>query len=169
MSFQLRQLHINDAPFIDALFQDSKVMKYIGPVLSACKAGKLCQNMMQEQSRNRACYWVVTRLSDGKQVGLCSGHWRSTTATITLGIMVAKKYQNQGVFNVAQAKSIELVKKKFPVKYLNAFTHHQNDAAKYCYQKIGFKPEIVTAIAKDGSHLIKWSYVVENHSSYNWT
>ena len=169
MSFLLRQLHINDAPFIDALFQDIKVMKYIGPVLTASKAAKLCQNMMQEQSKNRACYWVVTRSSDGKQVGLSSGHWRSTTATITLGIMVAKKFQNQGVFNVAQVKSIELVKKKFPVKYLTAFTHHQNDAAKYCYQKIGFKSETTTAVAKDGSHLIKWSCEVENHSSHNWT
>ncbi len=140
MKLQLRKLQHKDAVFIQRLFQDPQVMRFIGPVMSDEKAVNLTARMLQEVTRKTANYWVVVADINDVQMALTSVHWLKELQTIKLGIMVATEFQNMGLFKPVQAEAIELARANYPVKTFVAWTHKNNSAAEHCYKKIGFLP-----------------------------
>ena len=156
MAYQLKKMQLSDSKFIQSLFQDAEVMRFIGPVMTDEKAQKTTRSMHLEAASQSAVYWMIVRSSDNVRLGLTSVHWCDKKRTIKLGIMVAVEFQNKGVFKVAQAAAIEQAKHGFPVATFVAYTQQQNRAANHCYSQLGFETVRMEKQVSGATQLLKW-------------
>jgi RimJ/RimL family protein N-acetyltransferase len=107
----LREWRPEDAAVMHAMGRDRRVMKHLGPQLSAADAHALVAGQIVNQGIFGHCFWPVERRSDRKMLGFC-GLQLGPSATpvkgrIEIGWRLAHHAWGQGYAREAAKASLE--------------------------------------------------------------
>ena len=161
MTFKLRPLHQSDHELIELIYQDTSIMRHIGPLLTDDQVTSMFAVMLAEMAENKAVYQVITASESNSHAGLLSMHWHAEDESIVSGMIVLPEFQNQGVCKWAQMTAMKSIRQKFPVKTCRVYISADNVAASTSYKNMGFVPVKHNRKSKKHLNLTQWEFNME--------
>ncbi len=137
---QLREMNVEDAPFLFELNNDSDVLKYTGdvPFVNEEEAWNFLVNYDQYKKYNRG-RWAVIIKSTNDFAGWCGLKYRSEDNETDLGFRFMKKFWNQGL---ASEAALACINYGFSILHLNRIVGRamiENKASIRVLEKVGMK------------------------------
>lgn len=139
---QLRQLTLDDAPFILELVNEPGWLRFIGDkgvrnLDDACKY--LQQGPMAGYARLGFGLYAVTLKEDGALVGMCGLLKRETLPDIDIGFAFLQRHQGRGYAYEAAAATVADARQRLGLKRILAITTQDNDSSAKVLGKIGMQ------------------------------
>ena len=138
----LRPTESEDAPFIMALLNMPKWLKYIGDrnVRSLKDAQNYINNKIKPQFA-RLAYgnYTVIRKRDGVKLGTCGLYDREGLSGVDIGFGFLPEYEKKGYALESSLKVMELAINDFKLKQINAITNKDNIASQNLLKKLGLR------------------------------
>ena len=138
----LRPTESEDAPFIMALLNMPKWLKYIGDrnVRSLKDAQNYINNKIKPQFA-RLAYgnYTVIRKCDGVKLGTCGLYDREGLSGVDIGFGFLPEYEKKGYALESSLKVMELAINDFKLKQINAITNKDNIASQNLLKKLGLR------------------------------
>jgi len=154
-----------DAPFLLALLNSPKWLKYIGDrqVKSVEDAQAYIKNKMQPQLQKLGfSNYTVIRKADKVKLGICGLYDRESLAGIDIGFAFLPEHEQQGyAFEAAQEIKRAGIE-AFGINQMSAITTKDNIASQKLLEKLGFKFTKMVQLQDDKEELLLYEFTNKN-------
>ncbi len=148
----LREMCVDDAPFMLELLNDSEFISNIGDrnVRTLDEAREhVAEKYLDHYERNGFGIYLVIRKRDGASIGMCGLVNRDTLDDVDIGYAMLPAYRRRGyTFEAAQA-TLEHAFGSVGLARVVAVTWVGNEASAGLLEKLGMKYECTTRLAKN--------------------
>jgi RimJ/RimL family protein N-acetyltransferase len=159
----LREITLEDAPFILALVNDPDWLRFIGDrgVRSLEQAREyILRGPIAMYAQYGYGLWLATRKSDLQSVGLCGLLRRAGLADADLGFAVLPAFRSQGYTSEASAATLRYARRVVGLQRVAAITSTDNHASARVLERLGLKFEHMLRLPDDEEELklfaIEW-------------
>jgi RimJ/RimL family protein N-acetyltransferase len=153
---RLRELTLDDAPFVLALLNDPDWRRYIGDrgvrTLDAARA-YIQDGPLAMYARVQFGLWLVVRKSDGQPLGLCGLLTRPGLADVDIGFAFMPAFRGQGYAREAAAACLQHGLGTLGLKRIVAIATHDNHASTKLLESLGMRFEKTVRIPNDDEEL----------------
>jgi RimJ/RimL family protein N-acetyltransferase len=168
---RLREVTLDDAPFIVRLLNDAAWLEFIGDrgVRTPEDArAYLTNGPIKMQREHGFALWVVETKSDGAPIGVCGLLKRPTLEDVDLGYAFLPEARGRGYAVEAGAATLAHGRSAHGLRRIIALTAPKNARSIHVLGKLGFRFErtIPFPTANDESHLFAWEkHAHQSHDS----
>lgn len=152
----LRELTLDDAPFILELVNDPAWLQFIGDR----GLGSVEDTRSYIQNAPMAMYakygfgsWLVERQEDGASIGLCGLIKRDTLEDVDIGFSFLPQYRSKGYAYKAAAATLDYAKSNVRLKRVVAITTPDNQSSIKLLERLGFKLERIVTLGNNPEEL----------------
>lgn len=138
----LRQLNITDDHEIFSLRSNDDVNKYLGrkPSESINDARNFISIINENIKKNDSYYWAVTLNNMDKLIGtICLFNLSEDGSKGEIGYELLPAYQGKGIMQEALSKVVGFAFQHVGLKYLEAYTHRENESSTNLLEKLDFR------------------------------
>jgi RimJ/RimL family protein N-acetyltransferase len=160
---QLREITLDDAPFILALVNDPDWLRFIGDrgVRTEEQARTyILRGPIAMYARYGYGLWLARRKSDSQSIGLCGLIRRDGLDDADLGFAVLPPFRNQGYTSEASAATLRYAREVVALRRVVAITSIDNLASARVLERLGMKLERTLRLPGDDEVLklfaIEW-------------
>lgn len=141
---RLRELTLDDAPFILALLNDPDWLRHIGDrkVRTIADAEGFITDRLMAHYRERGFgFWLVISKQDGAPAGLCGLVKRDELDDVDVGYAFLPAYRGRGLAFEAAAASLVYARDWLGLKRVVAFTSQDNVVSARLLERLGLRFE----------------------------
>ncbi|HEY3655724.1 MAG TPA: GNAT family N-acetyltransferase [Steroidobacteraceae bacterium] len=152
----LRELELNDAPFILQLLNEASFLRFIGDkgVRTLADARDYIEKGPRDSYRRLGFGLYLTSLRDsGVAAGICGLVKRETLADADIGYAFLPQHRSKGYATEAAAAVLAHAKLSLRLDRVVAITSHDNHASVAVLEKIGLVFERTVKLTADGPEL----------------
>jgi RimJ/RimL family protein N-acetyltransferase len=160
---QLREITLDDAPFILGMLNDPDWLRFIGDrgvrTLAQARA-YILRGPIAMYARYGYGLWLAARKSDLQPIGLCGLLRRDGLDDADLGFAVLPAFRNQGYTLEASAATLRYAREVLRLRKVAGITSIDNQASARVLERLGFMFERTLRLPGDDEELklfaIEW-------------
>jgi ribosomal-protein-alanine N-acetyltransferase len=160
---RLREIALEDAPFILALLNDPDWLRFIGDrgVRTLAQAREyILRGPIAMYARYGYGLWLAVRKSDQQSIGVCGLLRRDGLADADLGFAVLPAFRSQGYTAEASAATLRYAREVVGLRRVAAITSIDNRVSAKVLERLGLKFESTLRLPGDDEELrlfvIEW-------------
>ena len=153
----IRPTNIEDVSFIYELLNSLKWLKFIGDrnVHSEKDAEDYIeQKMLPQLKRLGYSNNTIIRKKDHIKIGTCGLFDRDGIDGVDIGFASLPEFEKQGYAYEASSKLVEVSKKQFNIKKVNAITTKENVSSQKLIKKLGLKYNKIVKVPNDDTEYL---------------
>lgn len=139
----LRELRLDDAPALHALFSDPEMMRYWGtPHDSVARTEAMITSIIEAFAARRGIEWAIARKSTGEVIGkVCHHRWMKEHFRSEIGYILAKEHWGQGFIHEALCAIIAFGFEALKLHSIEAQLDPKNGRSVRVLERLGFVKE----------------------------
>jgi RimJ/RimL family protein N-acetyltransferase len=153
----LRELTLDDAPFILELLNEPDFIRFIGDrgVRDIASAQEyITKGPQASYARNKFGLWLVQRIDSGESIGICGLIKREVLPDVDIGYAYLARFRSQGYAFEAASAVKDYATHTLNLKRLLGVTDPDNSKSQKVLEKIGLRFERLVKLSETGSELM---------------